>query len=223
MKHKYALYPLGMGILALCCFVVIAGFMADTVQPLWGRIFVLLLPAVLLLTLGLLACRGTLTFGKTVAITTILSLVLVILSIGYTFLLALWTATTTTTDIRYYSRAYDQIDDEEGVAGVFPRTIPEDAEDISFYYYPRFLQGGEVLELSYVITTEKRAEWEQRLAGKAGWIGSDREWREANHRTGGTDATRYQLYWDGGSNHGEISYVLIEKETNRITFYYSEW
>ena len=48
MKHKHALYPILMSICAFVCFLVVVFLMADTVQPLWGRTMLLLLPAVIL-------------------------------------------------------------------------------------------------------------------------------------------------------------------------------
>jgi len=224
MKHKHALYPILMSICAFVCFLGVVLLMADTVQPLWGRTMLLLLPAVILGAVGLLSLNGKLSMNKTVILTTILTIVLLLASMFYFFLLTIWTATTETTDIRYYSRAYDQIEDEDGVEDIFPRRIPDDAENIDFSYTPQFLQGGEVFELSYTTTVEKLAEWSARLTGEADWIGSNKEWLEAHNRIfSGKDSTRYLLYWDGGSNHGEMCYVLIDEEISRITFYYSEW
>ncbi len=224
MKHKHALYPILMSICAFLCFIVVVILMADTVQPLWGRTMLLLLPAVILGSVGLLSLNGKLSMNKTVILTTILTIVLLLASIFYFFLLTIWTATTETTDIRYYSRAYDQIEDEDGVENVFPRRIPDDAENIDFSYRPQFLQGGEVFELSYTTTEEKLTEWKTVLTREAEWIGSNKEWHEANHwGFHDEDSVRYHLDWDGGYNHGEWSYVLIDEDANRITFFYEDW
>lgn len=224
MKHKHALYPFIMSICAFVCFLGVVFLMADTVQPLWGRTMLLLLPAVILCVVGLFALKGKMNKNTTVILTTILVIVLLLASVFYFFLLSIWTATTETTDIRYYTRAYDQIEDEDGAEEVFPRRIPNDAENIEFSYTPQFLQGGEEFELSYTTTDEKLAEWAARLTREAKWVGSNKEWHEANNwGFSGEDSTRYHLGWDGGFNHGEMCYVLIDEETNRITFYYSEW
>lgn len=224
MKHKHALYPILMSICAFVCFLGVVFLMADTVQPLWGRTMLLLLPAVILGSVGLLSLNGRLSMNKTVILTTILTIVLLLASVFYFFLLTIWTATTETTDIRYYIRAYEVIEDEDGVEDVFPRRIPDDAENIDFSYTPQFLQGGEVFELSYTTTEEKLAEWKTVLTREAEWIGSNKEWHEANHwGLHDEDSVRYHLDWDGGYNHGEWSYVLIDEDANRITFIYEDW
>ncbi len=225
MKHNHALYPIIMSSCAFVCFLGVVLLMADTVQPLWGRTLLPLLPALILCAVGLFALKGKLNKNKTVILTTILAIVLFLASVFYFFLLSIWTATTETTDIRYYSRAYDEIDDEDGVKGIFPNVIPKFAADISFSYTPQFLQGGEVFELSYTTTDGDLSEWKSLLEKKAEWVGTNQQWHEENSRSiPGTDlSTRYHLYWDGGFNHGEMCYVLIDAETSRITFYYSEW
>lgn len=225
MKHKYALYPMIMSICAFICFLGVLLLMADTVQPLWGRTVLLLLPAVILSIVGLGALKGKINKNKTIIVTTALTVVLLLVSVFYFFLLSVWTATTETTDIRYYTRAYDEIDDEDGVEGIFPQVIPKFASDISFTYTPQFLQGGEVFELSYITTDGDVSDWQSLLEKRAEWVGTNQQWHEENNRSipGADLSTRYQLYWDGGFNHGEMSYVLIDEETNRITFYYSEW
>ena len=122
------------------------------------------------------------------------------------------------------SRAYAQIQAGAGVSDVFPKSVPAEAADITFSYHPQFLQGGEVFELSYTTTEEKLTEWTTILKSEAQWIGSNQTWHaENNWGFHGVDALRYQLYWDGGFNHGEICYVLIHEETERIIFYYSKW
>ena len=224
MKNKKSIFPFVMGTLALICFLAVVLFMSSSVQPLWGRVMVLLLPSVILYAVAFFSTRDKLDSKKTVILTTVLTIVLLFASIFYVFLLSIWTATTETTDVRYYSRAYEQIDDEDGVEGIFPDTIPIDATDISFHYNPRFLQGGEVFELSYIATGETLSEWEKRLEQKAEWIGSNEEWHRLNNwGFHDSDSTRYHLYWNGGFNHGEMSYVLIDPSINRITFHYTEW
>lgn len=224
MKNKYARFPLTMTILAFLCFLFIVFFMSTAVQPLWGRIYVLLIPALVLGGISLLALKGMVDFRKTAVLTVFLSVIFLLASICYTVLLSLWTATTVTTDVKYYSRAYAQIEDGNGVKSVFPQAVPTDAKDISFHYNPTFLQGGEVFQLSYIVTEEKVSEWTALLEGAAEWIGSNEEW----HRTNNwdfydTDSIRYHLYWDGNVNHGEMCYVLIVPSNCRITFCYENW
>ena len=220
MKHKYALYPI---IMSICAFVCFLGIALSFVQPRWGWTMVLILPAVVLTFVAIPAAKGKLKETATYLLTTALVLILLPASGFYTVILG-FINSEETTDIRYYTRAYAVIEDEDGVEGIFPKTIPMDAKDVDFLYTPQFLQGGEVFELSYITTEEKLREWKNVLTREAEWIGSNKEWHETNHWSfHGEDSVRYHLDWDGGYNHGEMSYVLIDEETNRITFYYSEW
>ena len=224
MKKKYARFPLTMAILAFICYLFIMFLMSTAVQPLWGQISVLLIPALVLGGISLLALKGRLDSKKTTVLTVILSVIFLLVSICYTFVLSIWTATTDTEDVKYYSRAFAQIEDGNGVKGVFPQVIPSDAKDITFHYNPRFLQGGEVFELSYTASEEKLSEWAALLEGAAEWVGSNEEWHHTNNwGFFDADSIRYHLYWDGGFNHGEMCYVLIDPSICRITFCYKDW
>ena len=224
MKRKYALYPIIMSACALLCFIAVFIVFAGVVQPLWGRMMLLILPALILGAVSFFAAKGNLGVSATIIWTTILSIVLFLASVFYVCLLGIWTATTATTDTQYYTRAYAQIDEVDAVADIFPETIPADAKDIVFTYTPQFLQGGEIFELSYTTRNEKITEWSSLLNGEAEWIGSNRQWHSENNWSfDGVEATRYLLDWDGGFNHGEMCYVLIDEAMGRITFYYSIW
>ena len=224
MKNKHAVFPITMAGVAFLCFLFIAFCMSTCVQPLWGKTIVLILPSLILSVVAVFALKGKLDRRKTEFVTLVLSIILVIASFVYMVLLTIWTAMTVTTDVAYYERAYDVIDDRIDVEGVFPQKIPAEAENIVFHYNPQFLQGGEVLELSYTTTADALRDWEMLLKEKAEWIGSNEEWHQSNGWfLGEDDSTRYQLYWDGGYNHGEIAYVLIDPVSNRITFYYDNW
>lgn len=224
MKNKYASFPLTMAALAFLCFLFIVFLMSTAVQPLWEQTGVLLIPALVLGSIGIFDLKGMLDSKKTAILTVFLSVIFLLASICYTSFLLIWTATTDTTDVQYYPRAYAQIKNGNGVKGVFPQIVPTDAKDISFHYNPVFLQGGEVFKLSYTVTEEKISEWTVLLEGVAEWIGSNEEWHHANNWVlYDTDSIRYHLYWDGGINHGEMCYVLIDPSISRITFYYEDW
>jgi len=224
MKNKYAIFPIAMAGLAFICFLFVLFNMASTVQPLWGKTFVLILPSLILSVVAIFALKGKLDRRKTEFVTLLLSIILVIASFVYVIFLSILTATTVTTNAKFYTRAYEQIEDKDGVEGIFPEKIPENAEDIAFRYNPQFLQGGEWFELSYTTTADSLSDWSAFLNGKAEWIGSNKEWNQMNNMGFyGEDSTRYHLYWDGGFNHGEISYVLIDLSCNRITFHYEDW
>lgn len=223
-KNNHAVFPLVMGSLALLCFLVVAVMVSFSVQPLWGRLMVLILPAIILYAIAFISYKEKISSRMTVVLTVLASIVLVLASFFYSLLLFVWSATMEINDVKYYSKAYSRIENGEGVEGIFPETIPSDAEDISFHYNAPFLQGGELFELSYVTTYEALSEWEEFLEAKAQWLGSNEEWHRMNNwGFYGEDSTRYQLYWDGGYNHGEWSYVLIDGQSMRITFHYEDW
>ena len=178
MKNKYALFPITMAGLAFLCFLFLLINMASTVQPLWGKTMVLMLPSLILSVIAVLAAEGKLDRRKTEFVTCVLSILLVIASFVYVIFLSVLTATTVTTDVKFYTRAYEQIEDEDGVEGIFPDKVPEGAGDIDFRYNPQFLQGGEWFELSYTTTADVLSDWAALLNDKAEWIGSNKEWHQ---------------------------------------------
>ena len=223
MKHKHALYPIILSVSAFICFIAVVVLFSEAVQPRWGWTMLLLLPAVVLALVSIPAAKGKLKATPTYILTTVLVLILLPASGLYTVILGFLTSGETT-DIRYYTRAYAVIENEDGVEGIFPQKIPADAKDIEFSYMPQVLQGGEVFELTYTTTEDQIKDWIALLEGEAEWIGSNKEWHETNQwGFYGEDSVRYHLYWDGGFNHGEWSYVLIDEDAKRITFFYEDW
>ncbi len=226
MKNKYGFVPAVMAVLALLCFVFVACCMATYVEPPWVETAVLILPSLLFVFISVFAFKGKLGEDATWIMTGILTVVLVIVSFFYTMLISTRAATTESTDPKYYPKAYERILALGGecVEGVFPAVIPADAKEVSYRSHPSFLQGGEVLELSYTTTADVLIWWESFLRDKAEWIGTEEEWSEKTYWSSRADedTMRYQLYWEEG-NHGETTYVLIDRDENRITFYYENW
>lgn len=219
MKNKFARYPIIMSILALLCGVIVmAVFAVSAVQPPLMKMSLLLLPSLILGAVALCALKGKLGKSATFKLTTALSILLLVLSVFYILILSMTVATAETKDPRYYSRAYTEVKDEEGV-DVFPKFIPDDAQYVSFIYHPQFLQGSELLELSYTTTEDKLAEWISTLESKAVWTGKKEERHTTNNLSART--TIYELYWNGEFNHSEICYVAIDESTKQITFHYS--
>lgn len=224
MKEKAGLLPFTAGGLALSCFLLVAGVMATAVQPLWGRTLVLLLPALVFFAVGAAARKGSLSPRAAAVLTAVLAAVFFFLSLCYVFLLSIWTATTVTTEVKYYTRAFAQIDSNEAVSAHFPASVPEDARDVEFSYMPRFLQGGEVFRLSYTAPEDEILRRSISLQAAAEWSGPDAEWFRMHGQPGGEgDSVRYQLFGSGFGNHGEECCVLIDWAAGRIEFYYSDW
>lgn len=223
-KNNHIVFPLVMGCLALLCFFAVALMISFSVQPLWGRLMVLILPAIILYAIAFISYKEKISSRMTVVLTVLASIVLVLASFFYTVLLFIWSATADINNVKYYSKAYSRIEDGEGVNDIFPEDIPGDAVDVSFHYNAAFLQGGERFELSYTESDDVISQWEAFLESKSDWVGSNEEWHRMNNWSfHEEDITRYQLYWDGGYNHGEITYVLIDPSSSRITFCYEDW
>lgn len=226
MKNKYWLVPAVMAVLAFLCFVFVACCMGAYVEPPWEETVVLLLPSLVFAVLSIFAFKGKLGENAVWTLTGILSVVLVVASFVYTMWISIQASIRETTDPAYYTRAYERIVTAGGecVEDVFPDAIPADAGEIAFRYHPAFMQGGEVLELSYTTTADVLIWWETFLADKAEWIGTDGEWSKKTSWSSSADedVMRYQLYWEEG-NHGKTAYVLIDRDENRITFYYENW
>ncbi len=223
--RKPTLFPLIMATAALLCFLaVVAAFAVYVVQPPWGALSLLLLPALILGAVCRGAYTGKLPADHVTGTTVGLSALFLFLSGGYLVFLLMLSSTTVTTHPLYYPRALAVIRHHPGVEAVFPERIPAEAEEVDFTYWPAFLQGGECLRLSLTLPEEALAEWTARLESAATWMGSDKAWHTENQWSGGEpDATRYLLYWDGGFNHGKWSYVLIYPTTRRITFFFEDW
>ena len=222
MKNRHLLLPFIVGILAFVCFSLVAVlFAVYTVQPHWERILLLILPSLVFCGVGILAWKGFLHEKTTTVLTIIFTLVFLVLSAFYVAFLMFLSAEETT-DPKYYERAYHQIEDGAAVKGVFPASVPEDAQEITFSYRPQFLQGDEAFQFSYRTTEEQLNAWEERLKEAAEWVGSNAEWHRMN-KWGFSDADsmRYHLYWDGGYNHGEMCYALLDRASGRIGFCYS--
>lgn len=224
MKNNHAVLPFVMSGLAFVCFLLAAILMSTAVQPLWGQTLLLLLPAAVLCAIGFFARGGILSSRVTEVLTAVLSVLFLLLSLGYVFFLSLRAATTVTTDTKFYERAYDRIDGNESISACFPPHVPEDAQEVDFCYRPQFLQGGEVFRLSYRTTEDRLIERIGQLQAAAEWSGSDEAWHELHRQSAGDpDLIRFQLFGKGFSNHGEEGCVLIDRADCRMTFYYSRW
>ena len=88
MKRKYARYPIIMSTCALLCFIAVVIMFAGVVQPLWGRMLILILPALILSFVAFFAVKGKLGVSATTIWTTILSIVLLLASVFYFSFLA---------------------------------------------------------------------------------------------------------------------------------------
>ncbi|MBP3293626.1 MAG: hypothetical protein J6N32_07715, partial [Clostridia bacterium] len=116
---EWAVLPFLMAVFALICFLLVFAMMMSMVEPPIARTMVLLLPALILAGFGVLANLLHFPLGVIWGVTFLLTAVLGVWGFRETFFVALEAFTTTTTDIRYYERAYDSIDHEEYLDGIF--------------------------------------------------------------------------------------------------------
>ena len=227
MKNKYMIFPLVMSSVAFTCFAFLAQLFLSGVHPMWAETLVLLIPSLVLGVFAILSAKGLLGRAASITLTCVFSALFVAAGFFYTcFLFFASFDADCTTDPADYAAGLRQIYANEYVREYFPRSIPENATDVTFDYHPALFQGGEEFTLSYRTTDSEIEAWEERLQD-AEWIGTDEAWSdeynmyEDNGSSPGT--TRYQLYWDGGYNHGEMVYVLIDRTTNTMTFSYSHY
>ncbi|MBE6930968.1 MAG: hypothetical protein E7463_11905 [Ruminococcaceae bacterium] len=227
MNRKAAVFPLSMVGAALVCFV--AAFFTLThnvIKPPYGMLSLLLIPALVFLAIAVLAWKGKLSLRASTGLTLVSTLILLILSVLYCFVLVFTIATTSVTDISYYEKIVTTLQDRPGIEA-FPETVPDDAE---LFYTPAFLQGGEVLEISYAPETEVLQRLCNELTSSAMWYGEKEAFRrytgmslyEANESD-----TIYLLwlkgYVPGSYNHGEETYVIVNQAKGMVLFHYSHW
>ena len=150
------------------------------------------------------------------------------------FFLGLESATTDVTNYKYYK---DFMDEE--LYEVFPKKIPKNAENISFYHIDPFLQGGEINTLSYKDDSLTSSIVEEKYKSKSTWIGSadSEEVPEAVNDYGlfsnisiNGKKENFILYVNiarcdnsGYCNHGEYILVAYNDITKEIIFKEEHW
>jgi len=160
------------------------------------------------------------------------------------FFLTLWlgfeTATQSVTDVEYYEdvldvSSYDSWHDDTDI-DLFPDDIPKNAENITFYYTPQFLQGGETLALSYKSSAEQIGEYLEDLTSDSIWRGklgdasdypidkdpfvrSNIEWSESTEVLVFTAQPYIAESW----NHGTLVYAFVDNDNHTVMFVYERW
>ena len=223
IKNRYILFPLTAAGISFAIFVFAGIFVALAVEPQYLFLLPLLLPTAIFLLIALAKHRRAIRDSTAMVATFILLLLLIPAWFFYSLYLMMIQSSKLTDDVRYYSRAYDSIDDRYEIGRVFPAEIPEYAEDVEFAYFPGFLQGGEELRLSFKTTLID--EWINRLSSSVDWSGSVREYEKltgSSMFSADSDDQMYLLF-NEGCNHNKQCYAIIDESLSRVSFYYFHW
>ena len=162
---------------------------------------------------------------------------LLLLPIYYFFTLFILGFESATTDVTNYKFYNDFIYGE--LYEVFPKKIPKNAENISFYHIDPFLQGGEINSLSYKDDSLTSSIVEEKYKSKSTWIGNadSEEVPEAVNDYGlfsnisiNGKKENFILYVNsarcdnsGYCNHGEYILVAYNDITKEIIFKEEHW
>lgn len=150
------------------------------------------------------------------------------------FFLGIESATTDVTNYKYYKDfMYEELYE------VFPKKIPKNAKNISFYHIDPFLQGGEINSLSYKDNSLSQKIVDEKYKSKSIWIGTtqNKEIPEAvdvdnllerisidGKKENFTIYVNYARCDDSGyCNHGEYILVAYNDITKEIIFKQEHW
>lgn len=164
----------------------------------------------------------------------IISMVLVgAMSIG----VEMWSsATTLVTDIRKYEKLMPT--ERTEIDQHFPKKIPEDAMNISFYYLPPFLMGDGHVQLRLKRSPEEIKKLHQEFSNKKikSFMGSDSAGEDlfltsflTSNSQGGKFPANYEIIllgesdWRKNRNHGDQYGVAISLEKSEIVYWLDMW
>ena len=121
----------------------------------------------------------------------------------------------------------------------FPKEIPNDVQNIEFYYAPAFLQAGTNYSLYYMDKNMTLDKFDERYKELAIWIGHKEEYTEKEDLLASAfsftpaeyiNEEDYVIYLikgkcdnSGYCNHGEFSFVAYNDETNEVIFRAAKW
>lgn len=163
-------------------------------------------------------------------------------SLALLLAISLYASTQTVTDVNRYERVLALADTRDGLMRAsFPETIPADASDVSFVYWPALGQGGQFAALSYRAGEETIQAYAEAFGGAAVWVGrrNDGEAEEYGIFSGtfsGIGVTEEELSRDyllyvmvsqpsrpDDWNHGKRNVVAIDQAHSRVIFTAENW
>ena len=233
-NFKKAIFPAIMTIISFISFVGVYWILTyKSITPYYFKGLLFAFPFIFFGVITLLTAQGRL---KMITSSVITGISLIALGVGFFFILMFLSfdiATTETKDIGKYERVLRLTDDS--LTQHFPKEIPNNAENVYFMHQPRFMQGGEILELRFQTDSEIIQSYKYKFSQQAEWIGQNDEVpiQEYEFLTWGElkklpeDFTVYILsskpYEANDWNHGEFSLVAINEKDNEIIFIMENW
>lgn len=233
-NFKKAIFPAIMTIVSFISFVgVYWALTYKSITPYYFKGLLFTVPFIFFGVITSLTAQGRL---KVITSSVITGISVIVLGVGFSIILIFLSfdiATTETKDIGRYERVLRLTDDS--LTQHFPNQIPKDAENIYFMHQPRFMQGGEVLELSFQTDSETIQIYKEKFAEQAEWVGKNDEApvHEYEYLTWGEfkkipeDFTVYifssKPYKANDWNHGEFSLAAINEKDNEIIFLMEDW
>ena len=202
--------------------------------PFRGRWLLLLIPAALFAGIAVLMRCGVLPEPAGNVLTGLLILPLAAGGFLLLMFFIFQTAGTTVTDPVYYETALAKNGyPKNAYLAPFPEQIPQDAGEVSFRYFPQFLQGGSECSLSVRLTPEEQRELTEEFCKNAVWHGTADDYRRMNPLSGNVpytpddpDAVLWILLWDRENalsrNHGKVC-LLWTVPDGRTVWYHSVW
>lgn len=169
------------------------------------------------------------------AITLFISLVLIVYYFySFTFI-SLKATINPVTNPKYYQYYVTG----ERLKNVFPDEIPNDVENVEFFYSPIFLQGGTKYSLYYVDKDMTIDKFDQEYRDKAIWIGYKSEYTEnkgllpylfIHTPSYYKNEDDYLIYLVEGNckgasycSHGDILLAAFNEKTNEVIFRSQQW
>lgn len=143
------------------------------------------------------------------------------------------------------AQKYEEVRTASGFEGnmieVFPTSIPDTAQDVTFIFHTALGQGGKVMHLQFSESEVYLRYYSERLALRSLWQGSYKDAELARYGVLAlpsefsvdiagqppTDTVVYVLYskpyQKDNWNHGEVSYAAISRNAATILFYAEMW
>lgn len=233
-NFKKVIFPAIMTLVSFISFVGVYWILTyKSITPYYFKGLLFAFPTIFFGVITFLTAQGRL---KIIASSVITGISIIALGVGFLFILMFLSfdiATTETKDIGKYERVLRLTDDS--LTQHFPNQIPNNAENVYFMHLPRFMQGGEILELRFQTDPETIQNYKHEFSEQAEWIGQNGEVpiKEYEFLTWGKlkelpeDFTVYVFfskpYKTNDWNHGEFRLAAINEKDNEIIFLMERW
>lgn len=170
------------------------------------------------------------------------SIIIACLSLFYYFYVVFFTALEEVMNPVTNPKYYTMYVSGSRLYKIFPKKIPDNVENVAFFYAPGVLQGGTNYSLYYVDKSMTMEKFDNEYKEKAIWIGRKSEYTEKRGLLTGvfsftpiSDIDRkaeddYIIYLiegrcddSGYCNHGDFLVTAFNEETNEVIFRSEQW